>query len=79
MSVGIPVAEARESLGGIVNRVAVNGERIALSENGRNVAVLVSVEDAERLEAMEDEKDLADAERRLADPAQVPIPFVVTK
>lgn len=76
MRKAIPITEAREDLGGIVNRVALRGERIPLSKNGKQVAVVVSVEDAELLERLEDQADIAEAERILADPGEKPIPFV---
>jgi len=76
MTKAVPITEAREDLGGIVNRVALRGERIPLSKNGKQVAVVVPLEDAELLERLEAEADIREAERILADPAEIPIPFV---
>jgi prevent-host-death family protein len=76
MTRAIPITEAREDLGGIVNRVALRGERIPLSKNGKDMAVLVSIEDAQLLEQLEDQRDVAEAERLLSDPTQKPAPFV---
>lgn len=79
MKSSVPVSKARESLGGIVNRVALRGERIQLSRNGKPVAVVVPLEDVELLERLEDARDIADADRRLADPAEKPIPYNVAR
>jgi prevent-host-death family protein len=76
MTHAIPLTEARENLGGIINRVALRGERIPLSKNGKELAVLVSMEDAQLLEQLEDQRDVAEAERLLSDPTQKPVPFV---
>jgi prevent-host-death family protein len=76
MIASMPITEARKSLGGIVNRASLRGERIALSKNGKEVAVVVSIEDAKLLERLEDAHDVAEAERRLSDPTQVAMPFV---
>jgi prevent-host-death family protein len=51
-----------------VNRVRFGGERLSLTRRGRAVAALVSVEDAELLERLEDEADLDAARRALAEP-----------
>ena len=61
------MAEARRQLTDIVNRVAYGGERIALGRRGKGLAVVVSVEDAAVLEALEDSQDARDAKRVLAE------------
>lgn len=70
-----PISEAREAIGQIVNRVALRGERIGLSRNGKEVAVVVPLDDYRRLQQLEDEADVNEAERRMADASDKPIPF----
>jgi hypothetical protein len=53
-----------------LNRVVYQGERIALERHGKVVAALVSKEDLEVLEALEDRVDLAAARRALKEPGQ---------
>ena len=55
----------RDSFSETVNRVAYQGERIALERHGKTVAALVTVEDLELLQAFEDRIDLAAARRAL--------------
>jgi len=63
----LSTTRARRELAELVNRVAYSGERIVLERRGKNVMALVSVEDLELLERIEDEIDLREARRRLAD------------
>jgi prevent-host-death family protein len=65
------VTEARHEFAELVNRAAFGKERIELQRHGRSIAALVSVEDLELLERLEDAVDvraiaeaLADAENR---------------
>lgn len=48
----------RRSLSDAINRVSYAGERIALERNGKAVAGIVSAEDLQRLEALDDRADL---------------------
>jgi len=75
----IPVSEAREQLADLVNRVAYRHERITLGRRGKKIAAIVSAEDLELLEALEDAADLRLIAEALADPAnkQPPIPWSV--
>ena len=61
----LPIHEARRNLAELINRVAYAGERIRLGRRGRTVAVIVSVEDTELLQALEDRMDLAAARKAL--------------
>jgi prevent-host-death family protein len=61
------IREARSNLAELINRVAYRGERVPLRRRGKTVAVLVSAEDAELLERLEDEADLRDAREALAE------------
>jgi prevent-host-death family protein len=53
-----------------LNRVAYQGERIELERHGKAVAALVSIEDLELLEALENRVDLAAARRALKEPGR---------
>ncbi len=71
----IPLADARDSLGDLVNRASYGGERVLISKRGKPVAALVSLEALMALEAYEDEEDeRALAEARANDDG-VRIPF----
>src|SRR6202140_50567 len=73
----IPVSEAREQLADLVNRAAYRQERITLGLRGKKIAAIVSAEDLELLEALEDAADLRLIAEALADPAnkKPPIPY----
>jgi prevent-host-death family protein len=75
----IPVSEAREQLADLVNRAAYRRERITLARHGKKIAAIVSAEDLELLEALEDAADLRLIAEALADPtnAQPSIPWAV--
>ena len=65
-----------------LNKVAYAGERVVLARRGKGVAALVSMEDLELLEKMEDEADVRDAKRALAEmkrKGEKPIPLAVIK
>jgi prevent-host-death family protein len=71
-------AEAREKLGQIIDKAAVDKERIVLTRRGKELAALVPMEDMRFLEELEDRLDLEEARAALAeakaDPEQ-PIPW----
>ena len=58
-----------------LDRVANNGECVVLTRNGEQLAAVVSIEDAELLEALEDRIDVEEATRILNDPTEERIPF----
>ncbi|MEK7795498.1 MAG: type II toxin-antitoxin system Phd/YefM family antitoxin [Candidatus Hydrogenedentota bacterium] len=51
------------------------GERTIIQRNGNDVAALVSMDELDLLEKLEDFIDLSEAERRLSDPAEEPLPY----
>jgi prevent-host-death family protein len=57
----MPVTVARDDLAEIVNRVAYGKERVCLTRHGKDVACLVSMEEAKLLDLIEDRVDLSDA------------------
>jgi prevent-host-death family protein len=64
--------EARRCFADLLARASYGKERVTLTRNGKPVAVLVSVEDAEALEALEERIDLEDVRRRSK---EKPIPW----
>jgi antitoxin Phd len=65
MNIGI--AEIRNSMADVLNRVAYQGERVVLERRGKGVAAIVSMEDLELLQALEDREDGKAARKALAD------------
>ena len=61
----ITIADFRKNLAEVLNRVAYNGERVALQRSTRPVAVIVSLEDAAILRAIEDREDVKAARKAL--------------
>ena len=57
----MPVTAARDELSEVVNRVAYGRERICLTRHGKDVACVVSVEEAKLLDLIEDRLDVSDA------------------
>lgn len=68
-------SKARGEFSDVLKRVANKRERIVLNSRGKDVAVLVPVEDLALLEEIEDRRDAQEAKRRLQDPREVPIPY----
>ncbi|MDA8136740.1 MAG: type II toxin-antitoxin system Phd/YefM family antitoxin [Desulfobacteraceae bacterium] len=67
MSAKVTTAEARKYLADIVNKVAYNKEPIVLTRRGQDVAALVSMEEFELLQQIEDHIDIEDARQALAE------------
>ena len=65
------VADIRNNLADAINRVAYAGERIILERRGKGVAALVSVEDLELLQRLEDESDIKAARRALKEKGRI--------
>jgi prevent-host-death family protein len=57
----MPITAARDDLSEVVNRVAYSKERICLTRHGKDVACVVSVEEAKLLDLIEERLDLSDA------------------
>jgi prevent-host-death family protein len=72
----LSLSEARSNFAEVVNRVSYGGERIVLGRRGRDMAVLISVEDLKLfdklLEEYEDRIDVEAAREALAEPGRVP-------
>ena len=71
----LAIDKVQENFSDTLQRVTEKKERIVLHHHGKNVAALVSVEDLALLEELEDRLDMEEAERRLADPKEVPVPY----
>ena len=57
----MPITAARDDLSDVVNRVAYSKERICLTRHGKDVACVVSVEEARLLDLIEERLDVSDA------------------
>lgn len=57
--------EAREHFSEFVNRTAYGKERVVLTRRGKNIAVLIPLEDLRLLEEIEDQLDVRDAKAAL--------------
>ncbi len=68
----ISMRQARNNLADMVNRVNYAQERIVLDRRGKGVAVLVSMADAELLEQLEDQIDIAAAKKALKEKGRIP-------
>jgi prevent-host-death family protein len=62
----VNVVEARRNFSELVARVAFAGERVIVERRGKPMAALISMQDLERLEAMEQESSQVQARRRAA-------------
>jgi PHD/YefM family antitoxin component YafN of YafNO toxin-antitoxin module len=60
-------SNARSHLAEIANEVAYAGKRAVLTRKGKKLVAIVSIQDLEMLEAIEDHIDLEDARKALAD------------
>ncbi len=54
----VSIAKVRNNLADALNRAAYAGERVILERRGKAVAALVSMDDLELLERLENEADL---------------------
>lgn len=61
----LTISEARLRLGDLVSKASFKGERITINRHGKAAAVLVSTQDAELLEQLEDRLDLAAARKAM--------------
>jgi prevent-host-death family protein len=58
---------ARDNFAELMNRAAFGKERVVLARRGKPLAAIVPIEDVKALEALEDERDVLEARKRLAD------------
>lgn len=63
----LPASKARQRFADVLNEVAVKGERVVLQRHGKNVAAVISSDDLQLLEALEDKYDVETARQALAE------------
>jgi prevent-host-death family protein len=68
MTTTISTAEARKNFADVVNKVAYGKETIVLTRRGQKVAALVSIDELELLQQIEDRIDIEDAKKALSEP-----------
>ncbi len=64
----VSATKLRSAFSDTLNRVVHQGERIAVERYGKTVAALVSADDLELLEALENRTDLKAAQKALKEP-----------
>ena len=67
------IAKVRNNLADALNRAAYGGERVILERRGKPVAALVSIDDVELLERLEDEADVRAARKARKEKGGVPL------
>jgi prevent-host-death family protein len=63
----VNTAEAKEGFSELVNRVSHHKERVILTRRGKDIAVLIPIEDLILLEESQNKSDLHDAVEALKD------------
>ena len=64
--VSLSITEFRKGIADFVNQVAFGHKRIVLERNGKLTCAIISIEDLELLEAIEDKVDLEAAREAIA-------------
>jgi len=75
-------AIARKHFSDVVNRAHYGKQRIALTRHGENLAAVVPFEDLQLLDKLEDQRDLKDARKALAEAkakGDKPVPWAKAK
>ena len=63
----LAASQARDTFSDTLNRVAYRGERIVLRRRGKDLAAIVPIEDLKLIQKVEDEIDLREAKKALAE------------
>ena len=66
----VSTTEARKKLAEIVNKVAYGKEPVVLTRQGEKIAALISMEELELLQLIEDHIDIEDARKALEEPGE---------
>lgn len=74
----LPASKARERLADVLNAASVRGDRVVLERHGKDVAAIISIEDLELLERLEDRYDLELSAEALAE-SDERIPWSIAK
>jgi prevent-host-death family protein len=69
----ITITEARPQLRKLADRVCHRGERICVERNGEPAFVMVSFEDFEAIEALEEKIDIQEAQKALKKGKFIPL------
>ncbi len=64
----ITTADARKNFADIVNTVAYGKEPVVLTRRGQKIAALISIEELQLLQKIEDHIDIEDAKKALEEP-----------
>ena len=56
--VSLSITKFRSGIADVVNKVAFGHERVAIERNGKPACAIISIEDLELLEALEDKIDI---------------------
>ena len=64
----VGVTQLRDSIPGVVERVRYRGERVIVKRHGKPVMAIVSIEDLQVLQELEDRADIGAAERAESEP-----------
>ena len=75
----VGVHEIRANLAEVINRVAYGGERIILERRSKPVLALVSMEDLELLNALEDRADVKAALKARKEKGGMPLEKIKTR
>ncbi len=70
MNKTITTADARKNFADIVNTVAYGKEPIVLTRRGQEIAALISIEELQLLQRIEDHIDIEDAKKALEEPGE---------
>jgi len=68
MNKTITTADARKNFAEIVNTVAYGKEPIVLTRRGQEIAALISIEELQLIQRIEDHIDIEDAKKALEEP-----------
>jgi antitoxin Phd len=68
MRTTITTADARKNFADIVNKVAYGKEPVILTRRGQEIAALISIDELELLQKIEDHMDIEDAKKALEEP-----------
>jgi len=66
----VSTAEARKKFAEIVNKVAYGKELFVLTRRGEEIAALISMEELELLQLIEEHIDIEDAKKALEEPGK---------
>ncbi|MCI0442242.1 type II toxin-antitoxin system Phd/YefM family antitoxin [bacterium] len=73
----------RDDFSEIINRVAYGKEHVILTRRGKDLAALVPADELDLfrsvIEKLEDELDIAEAKKRLANKKEIPIPYKILR